>query len=139
LWNPIHGKPVGALIPPGAGFGGGVRAVAFSPNDGLLATAGADGMVRLWNPLTGQPVGVPIPVGTDRSLGVLAVAFSPHGNLLATADSAGTVRLWDVLPFEHPYMTLCGDVGPPTRQTWNRYAPGEPEPPICPDPVAGRR
>ncbi len=44
----------------GKGTGGGVTAVAFSPDGKLLATAEGDGTVRLWNPATGQPVGSPL-------------------------------------------------------------------------------
>jgi WD40 repeat protein len=131
VWNPLTGQPVGVPIPADTGPGGGVHGVAFSPSGGLLATADADGTVRLWNPLSGQPVGVPIPADTGHRGGVLGVAFSPSGGLLASADGDGTVQLWHVSLFAHPYTTLCAADGPPTRRDWSRYAHGEPEPRIC--------
>ena len=62
----------------------GVNAVAFSPDGKLLASADADGTVRLWNPATGQPVGSPLPAVTRPGAGVGSVAFSPDGKLLAS-------------------------------------------------------
>ena len=59
------------------------------------------------------------------------LAFSPDGEFLATANADDTMRLLDVSLFENPYAALCADVGPPTRQTWNQYAPGDPFPKIC--------
>jgi WD40 repeat protein len=38
---------------------GDVNEVAFSPAGDLLASADADGTVRLWNPITGRAVGAP--------------------------------------------------------------------------------
>jgi WD40 repeat protein/transcriptional regulator with XRE-family HTH domain len=70
-----------------------VSAVAFSPDGTLLATADADGTVRLWNPVTRRPTGAPLHASARH--GVNGVAFSHDGTLLATAGGDGTVRLWN--------------------------------------------
>jgi len=70
-----------------------VFAVAVSPNGGLLASAGADGTVRLWNLATSRPVAT---LHASTQHGAYGVAFSPDGSLLATAGGDGFVRLWNV-------------------------------------------
>jgi len=75
--------------------GGGVTAIAFSPDDRLVATASADGNARLWNVAAGLPVAVfPHPAGARK--GVRAVSFSPDGRRLLTVGGDRFARVFDV-------------------------------------------
>lgn len=90
-----------------------VFAVAFSANGKLLATAAADGTVRLWDigrPSRPRPLGQPL---TRLSAAVYQVSFSPSGGLLAASGADGKVRLWEVATPEPPRLlsTLGGPAG----------------------------
>jgi WD40 repeat protein len=68
---------------------GAIYDVAFAPNDSIVATASADGTVRLWAPRTGRQDVV------LRHDGVVwDVDFSPDGSKLASASPLGIVRIW---------------------------------------------
>ncbi len=58
--------------------------------DGVVASAGTDGTVRLWSLRTGQQIGAPMQHGDA----VTRVTFSKDGALLATASEDGTARIW---------------------------------------------
>ena len=99
-------------ILPGNPSNGGVNAVAFRPDNRLLAAAYSDGYVRLWNPVTGQAVGSPLPVDTGPAGGAFGLAFSPDGKLLATGDAAGYLRLWNPATGQAVGAPLPADTSP---------------------------
>jgi WD40 repeat protein len=69
-----------------------VHSVAFSPDGGLIASAGADGTVKLWRATDGAL----LHTLTGHTSDVNSVAFSPNGSLLASADAEGVIRVWQV-------------------------------------------
>jgi RNA polymerase sigma factor (sigma-70 family) len=99
VWTVASGKELFRLEGHERGEkGGGVKAVAYSPDGNHIATAGTDGTARLWQAATGKELRVLKPAALPgRRAGpdaVDAVAFSPDGQLLATGGQDGVARLW---------------------------------------------
>ncbi len=93
LWDMATGVEIGTLPCDDP-----VRALAFSPNGQLLATAEFDGggwgwpstgQARVWNLVT-RKVQVFLKGHTE---GVTCIAFSPDGQTLVTGDGAGVIRM----------------------------------------------
>jgi WD40 repeat protein len=96
-----------------SGHTGAVLALAFSPDRGLLASAGRDGAGRVWDVAKGKPGGR----GAFCQHGdpLHALAFSPNGRLLAAGSGApnGLVWLYDVTePDPREVAVLRGAKGP---------------------------
>jgi WD40 repeat protein len=86
LWDVRSGKQLSNSISHGGSY---IRALAFSPDATVLATGGADSLVRFWSATDGEPFGLPLQ--HDRP--VSALAFSPRGSKLASR--AHDLWLWD--------------------------------------------
>jgi WD40 repeat protein/beta-lactamase regulating signal transducer with metallopeptidase domain len=67
-------------------------AVAYSPDEKLLAAAGEDKLIRVWDLSTRQMRAAL----TGHSDLIAALAFSPDSKTLASAGYDHTVKLWDV-------------------------------------------
>ncbi len=73
------------------GHAGAVAALAFSADGKHIASAGADGTIRLWDSASGTA----LKVVRGHAGAANAVAFAPGGRTLISAGHDGTVRQWD--------------------------------------------
>jgi WD40 repeat protein len=88
IWDPRSGRLERVLV----GHPLSTNAVTFSPDGGLLATTGGDGVVKLWSVAAGRV----LHRLDGQTPWLNLVAFSPDGKLLAATGGGGDVRLWDL-------------------------------------------
>src|SRR5262249_59881932 len=101
LWDLSSGLPRSTL----RGHTGAFRAVAFSPDGSLLASAADDGMIKLWDVTEGREL-VTLRGHADW---VWQVAFSPDGRRLLSGGANGPVKLWDLVPAQQLESLRCAE------------------------------
>ncbi|OCB31428.1 hypothetical protein A5675_26560 [Mycobacterium malmoense] len=118
IWNVAKVKTMAAAdrIPPAAeqsnAHADGVKSVAFGPDDGLIASGGADNMVRLWDSENLRPKGqLPVSGAHGHTAMVTSVAFSADGTRLVSGSNDKTVQLWDVARRQRIGDPLIGHQG----------------------------
>jgi WD40 repeat protein len=91
LWDTVNGRPMRRFK---GLVGNGVRPLAFSGDDTLLATQSShwtdDHSVRLWDVVTGSERH-PFP---GHALDITCLSFAPDGNKLVSGSLDRTVRVW---------------------------------------------
>ncbi|HWA97429.1 MAG TPA: caspase family protein [Pirellulales bacterium] len=73
----------------------GVTAVAFSPRENLLASAGIDATIRLWNPATAELLKT-FSGQEGHAIEVDSLSFSHDGRFVDSAGRDMSIRVWNV-------------------------------------------
>jgi polyadenylation factor subunit 2 len=87
-WALLHLRP---RRPAAAGHGGDVKALAWHPTKGLLASSGKDTVVKLWDPRAAQHRCVLSLHGHRQT--VTGLAWNANGNWLLSASRDQTCRV----------------------------------------------
>jgi WD40 repeat protein len=88
---------------------GSVYGVAFAPREKILASAGADGWVRVWSTTDWHLVKA-LPFGPGKGQ-VVAVAFDPSGHRLAAGGDDRQLVTWDTTTWNVAWTNLEAHVG----------------------------
>jgi WD40 repeat protein len=104
LTDPVAGRRVGDVRAPS----GGASAVAFAPQNDILAIASHAGLIQLWNIADHRPLGEPL---HGHRGNISSIAFDPTGNELVSGGTDRTVRLWDLRTHRELGPSLGGRFG----------------------------
>lgn len=115
FWHLDSGQFHSLQIDPPGGDNASVQALAFAPYGKTLATAHADGAVRLWDLSTGKAMAML----KGHKAAVTGVAFAADGKILASASPDGSVKLWDTATGQEQ-ATLAGHTEEVTALTFSR-------------------
>ena len=76
------------------GHGGEVMAVAFSPQQGMLASTGQDGSVRVWEGNVSSFAEQRLELEKESKEAITSMAASPDGKIVVAGDNQGKLHLW---------------------------------------------
>jgi WD40 repeat protein len=96
--------------------GGMIRAVAFTPADGLLVTAGMQQPIRIWDAADGHLV----KTLESNEVGTLSMTLSQDGRWMASGEMDLSVQVWS-LPSGERVGTVQGHQGMPAAVA---FSPG---------------
>ena len=92
---------------------GAVHSATFSADGQVIASAGADGTIRLWQFDPASAKLAPLKMLTGHTGLVRSVAFSPDGRTIVSSGDDNTIRIWD-RTIGQLQLTLRGHSGPVT-------------------------
>jgi len=98
----------GRLVMTLTGHDGPVNSVAYSPDSRILASASADGTIRIWDMRTGEEMMTPLHSGDGP---VWAVAFFPNSKSIVSGAESGTVCVWSLVGAHVAAQRLSGHIG----------------------------
>ena len=90
LWDWQTGKLLQTLPLPSQT--GGIYALAFSPDNRILASGRKDGSIQLWDTRTGKE----LKTLTGHTNAVIDLTFTPTGQTLVSGSDDRTVKVWQV-------------------------------------------
>jgi WD40 repeat protein len=88
IWNAKSDEELHTLV----GHSAVIKAITFSPDGQILASASMDKRINLWDTRSGRL----LRTLQGHSDGVCSAVFSPNGEILASASHDRTIKLWDI-------------------------------------------